>query len=162
MVEFIGMIKVNVVKGINLAVRDMVSSDPYAILTLGQQSVKTRVIRKNLNPVWNESLMLSIPENIPPLKVVVYDKDTFSYDDFMGDAEIEIQPLVTAAQAHERSEIHESMQLEKSVEDKENTLEKDGLITVVDGKVKQDLSVQLQNVETGVLEIEIECLPLTQ
>lgn len=37
MVEFIGMIKVNVVKGTNLAVRDMVTSDPYVMLTLGQQ-----------------------------------------------------------------------------------------------------------------------------
>ena len=37
MVEFIGMLKVKVVKGTNLAVRDMLSSDPYVILTLGQQ-----------------------------------------------------------------------------------------------------------------------------
>ncbi|GMI80325.1 hypothetical protein like AT3G07940 [Hibiscus trionum] len=162
MVEFIGMIKVNVVKGTNLAVRDMVSSDPYVILTLGQQSVKTRVIKNNLNPVWNESLMLSIPEHVPPLKVIVYDKDTFSHDDFMGEAEIDIQPLVTAAQAHERSEINESMQLGKSVASKDNTLEKDGIITVTDGKVKQDISVRLQKVERGVLDIELECVPLTQ
>ncbi|XP_022748355.1 probable ADP-ribosylation factor GTPase-activating protein AGD11 isoform X3 [Durio zibethinus] len=69
MVEFVGLVKVNVVKGTNLAVRDVLSSDPYVILALGQQSVKTRVIKNNLNPVWNERLMLSIPENIPPLKV---------------------------------------------------------------------------------------------
>ncbi|KAK4345204.1 hypothetical protein RND71_035380 [Anisodus tanguticus] len=74
MVEFIGLIKVNVVRGTNLAVRDVVTSDPYVILSLGSQLVKTRVIKNNLNPVWNEKLMLSIPENIPPLKVLVYDR----------------------------------------------------------------------------------------
>ncbi|KAK8609304.1 hypothetical protein V6N13_061753 [Hibiscus sabdariffa] len=57
----------------------------------------------------------------------------------MGDAEIDIQPLVTAAQAHERSEIDESMQLGELVASKDNTLEKDCIITVTDGKVKQDL-----------------------
>ncbi|XVF00275.1 hypothetical protein REPUB_Repub03eG0271100 [Reevesia pubescens] len=162
MVEFIGLVKVNVVKGTNLAVRDVVTSDPYVILSLGQQSVKTRVIKNNLNPVWNESLMLSIPENIPPLKVLVYDKDTFSTDDFMGDAEIDIQPLVAAAKAFENSEIQESMQLGKWVASKDNTLVKDGIITLIDGKVKQEISLSLQNVERGVLEIELECVPLTQ
>ncbi|XP_022764781.1 probable ADP-ribosylation factor GTPase-activating protein AGD11 [Durio zibethinus] len=162
MVEFIGLVKVNVVKGTNLAVRDMVTSDPYVILALGQQSVKTRVIKNNLNPVWNESLMLSIPENIPPLKVLVYDKDTFSSDDFMGDAEIDIQPLVAAAKAYENSELQESTQLGKWVASRDNTLVKDGIITLIDGKVKQEISLRLQNVERGVLEIELECVPLTQ
>ena len=37
MVEFVGLVKVNVVKGTNLAVRDMMTSDPYVILALGQQ-----------------------------------------------------------------------------------------------------------------------------
>ncbi|XP_022748350.1 probable ADP-ribosylation factor GTPase-activating protein AGD11 isoform X1 [Durio zibethinus] len=162
MVEFVGLVKVNVVKGTNLAVRDVLSSDPYVILALGQQSVKTRVIKNNLNPVWNERLMLSIPENIPPLKVLVYDKDTFTTDDFMGDAEIDIQPLVAAAKAYEKSEIQESMQLGKWVASKDNTLVKDGVITLIDGKVKQEISLRLQNVERGVLEIELECVPLTQ
>ncbi|MBA0624292.1 hypothetical protein Godav_009676 [Gossypium davidsonii] len=162
MVEFVGLIKVNVVKGTNLAVRDMLSSDPYVILALGHQSVRTRVIKNNLNPVWNESLMLSIPENIPPLRVIVYDKDTFTTDDFMGDAEIDIQPLVAAAKAYEKSEIHEPLQLGKCVANRDNNFLKDGIINLADGKVKQEISFRLQNVERGILEIELECVPLTQ
>ncbi|PIM98745.1 putative Ca2+-dependent phospholipid-binding protein [Handroanthus impetiginosus] len=162
MVEFVGLIKVNIVRGTNLAVRDMVTSDPYVILSLGNQSVKTRVIKNNLNPVWNESLMLSIPENIPPLKLLVYDKDTFSTDDFMGDAEIDIQPLLSAAKASEVSSISESTQLGKWKASQENMLVSDGVITLEDGRVKQEISIKLQNVERGVLEIELECVPLTQ
>ncbi|MCD9640009.1 putative ADP-ribosylation factor GTPase-activating protein agd11 [Datura stramonium] len=162
MVEFIGLIKVNVVRGTNLAVRDVVTSDPYVILSLGSQSVKTRVIKNNLNPVWNEKLMLSIPENVPPLKVLVYDKDTFTTDDFMGEAEIDIQPLVTAAKASENSTLCESMPLGKWKASKDNTLVKDGIINLIDGKVKQEITVKLQNVERGVLEIGLECVPLTQ
>ncbi|KAL6565463.1 putative ADP-ribosylation factor GTPase-activating protein agd11 [Orobanche hederae] len=162
MVEFVGLIKVNIVRGTNLAIRDMVTSDPYVILSLGNQSMKTRVIKNNLNPVWNESLMLSIPENIPPLKLLVYDKDTFSTDDFMGNAEIDIQPLLSAAKASESSSINESTQLGKWKASQENTLVKDGVITLEDGRVKQEISIKLQNVERGVLEIELECVPLTQ
>ncbi|KGN52311.1 probable ADP-ribosylation factor GTPase-activating protein AGD11 [Cucumis sativus] len=162
MIEFVGLIKVNVVRGTNLAVRDVVTSDPYVILSLGHQSVKTRVIKSSLNPVWNESLMLSIPDYIPPLKVLVYDKDTFSTDDFMGEAEIDINPLLTAARACERSTICEPMQLGKWVASKENTLAKDGIISLVDGKIRQDISLKLQNVERGVLEMELECVPLSQ
>ncbi|XAR63525.1 hypothetical protein NMG60_11023487 [Bertholletia excelsa] len=162
MVEFVGLIKVNVVRGTNLAVRDMVSSDPYVILSIGSQSVKTTVIKNNLNPVWNEQLMLSIPDDIPPLKVLVYDKDRFTTDDFMGDAEIDIQPLVSAAIASENSNSWEPMQLGKWEAGKDNTLIKDGIITFEDGKVRQEIAIRLQNVERGVLEIELECLPLTQ
>ncbi|KAJ8449897.1 hypothetical protein Cgig2_029259 [Carnegiea gigantea] len=60
--EFIGTLKVKVVKGTNLAVRDMLSSDPYVILNLGKQTVQTTVVRSNLNPIWNEVLTLSVPE----------------------------------------------------------------------------------------------------
>lgn len=37
MIDFIGILKVKVLKGINLAVRDMLSSDPYVVLTFGNQ-----------------------------------------------------------------------------------------------------------------------------
>lgn len=162
MVEFIGLIKVNVIRGKNLVVRDLVTSDPYVILTLGHQSMKTRVIKSNLNPVWNEMLMLSIPEPVPPLKLQVYDKDTFSTDDRMGEAEIDIQPLVSAAKAFESSNMEEPIQLGKWLASDDNTLVKDSVISFVDGKFKQDITLKLKNVDKGELEIELECVPLSQ
>ncbi|KAI3800702.1 hypothetical protein L1987_28796 [Smallanthus sonchifolius] len=164
MVEFVGMIKVNVVSGTNLAIRDVRSSDPYVMLSLGNQSMKTRVIKNNLNPVWNEKLMFSIPSDIPPLKVNVFDKDKFSTDDFMGKAEIDIRPLVSAAKAFENGIANgPSKQLEKMDDGKyKNTLVNDGMITAAEGKIKQDIALKLQNVESGELQIEIECVALTQ
>lgn len=73
----------------------------------------------------------------------VYDKDTFSTDDFMGDAEIDIEPLLAAAKATESST-------------------RGGGITFQSGRVKQVVCIHLQNVERGALEIEVECMPLTQ
>ncbi|KAL1811700.1 hypothetical protein ACET3Z_021765 [Daucus carota] len=162
MVEFIGLIKVKTVKGSNLAVRDLTTSDPYLILSLGNQSVKTDPVMNSLNPVWKDMLMLSIPGDIPPLKLHVYDKDTFTTDDYMGEAEIDIQPLVTAAKAADTCRSGESMPLGKLVASKDNTLISDGIISLVDGKVKQDLILELQNVESGVLEVELECVALVQ
>ncbi|XP_042416038.1 probable ADP-ribosylation factor GTPase-activating protein AGD11 isoform X2 [Zingiber officinale] len=150
------------IRGTNLAIRDVVSSDPYVILSLGHQSMKTRVIKSNLNPIWNEKLMLSIPDPIPPLKLQVYDKDTFSTDDHMGEAQIDIQPLVAAAKAYENSGISESMQLGKWLASEDNTLVKDSIISLDQGRVKQEITLKLQNVERGELEIELECVPLSQ
>lgn len=68
MVEFIGLLKVKVIKGTNLAIRDMLSSDPYVVLTLGHQA-QTTIIQSNLNPVWNEELMLSVPQGFGTVKM---------------------------------------------------------------------------------------------
>lgn len=93
---------------------------------------------------------------------LVYDKDTFSTDDHMGEAEIDIQPLVSAAKAYENSTISESMQLGKWLASDDNTLVKDSVIYLMDGKVKQDITLRLKKVERGHLEIELECVPLSQ
>lgn len=71
MVEFIGMLKIKVIKGTNLAIRDMLSSDPYVVLALGKQKVQTTVVKSNLNPVWNEELMLSVPQDYGAVKLVI-------------------------------------------------------------------------------------------
>lgn len=73
----------------------------------------------------------------------VYDKDMFSTDDF----EVDIEPLFSAARATESSSSSSS---------------DGGGITFQPGKVKQVVCIHLQNVERGALEIEVECMPLTQ
>ncbi|KAJ9565690.1 hypothetical protein OSB04_001656 [Centaurea solstitialis] len=197
MVEFVGLIKANVVRGTDLAIRDVRSSDPYVMLTLGNQSMKTRVIKNCLNPVWNEKLMLSIPDNVPLLKVSVFDKDKFTTDDFMGEAEIDIEPLVSAAKAMESCKVNEpltphvkpvegkdqanegvitlaevlaSCNLEELLaRDVEPTEGKDenaqgnyGVITLAEGMARQEICVKLQKVESGQVQIELECMTLSQ
>ncbi|XP_076960602.1 ADP-ribosylation factor GTPase-activating protein AGD12-like isoform X1 [Bidens hawaiensis] len=162
MVEFIGVLKITVIKGTNLAVRDMLSSDPYVVLTLGHQKAQTTVRNSNLNPVWNEELMLSVPQNYKPVKVQVFDHDTFSADDIMGEAEIDIQPLITSAMAFGDAGILEDMQIGKWLKSQDNALLEDSIVNIIDGKVTQEVTLKLQNVESGEIDLRIEWTPLEQ
>jgi Ca2+-dependent lipid-binding protein len=54
-----GVIRIHVVEARNLVNRDISfikkgRSDPYAMITVGNQTFKTKTIDNNLNPVWNE------------------------------------------------------------------------------------------------------------
>ncbi|XP_052488904.1 ADP-ribosylation factor GTPase-activating protein AGD12-like isoform X2 [Gossypium raimondii] len=129
-VEYIGLLKVKVVKGINLAIRDMLTSDPYVVLTLGKQQV--------------------------------YDYDTFSADDIMGEAEIDIQPLITSAMVYGDPEMFSNMQIGKWLKSQDNALIEDSIVNIIDGKVKQQVSLKLQNVECGEIYLQLEWLPLDQ
>ncbi|KAG6519598.1 hypothetical protein ZIOFF_023094 [Zingiber officinale] len=164
--QFIGDLKVKVVRGSNLAIRDMFSSDPYVILTLGEQAMfqkaQTTVKQSNLNPVWNEELKFSVPENYVTLKLQVYDQDVFSADDIMGEAEIDLQPLITAAMAFGDPELLGNMQIGKWLQTNDNALIDDSTINIIDGKVKQEVFLKLQNVESGEIELELEWTPLDE
>jgi len=92
----------------------------------------------------------------------VFDKDLFSADDHMGDVEVDIHPLLTVAKAYESSSFSESTQLGKCLASEDNTLVRDSLISLVDGRILQEISLKLKNVECGELDIELECVPLTQ
>ncbi|BFG28213.1 ADP-ribosylation factor GTPase-activating protein AGD12 [Prunus yedoensis var. nudiflora] len=162
MVEFIGLLKVKVIRGTNLAIRDMMTSDPYVILTLGQQTLQTTIIKSNLNPVWNEELMLSVPQQFGALQLQVFDHDTFSADDIMGEAEVDLQPLITSAMAFGDAGMFGNMQIGKWLKSNDNALIDDSTVNIVDGKVKQEVSLKLQNVECGEIDLELEWMPLDQ
>ncbi|WOK92015.1 hypothetical protein Cni_G00706 [Canna indica] len=160
--EFIGELKVKVVRGLNLAVRDMLTSDPYVILTLGQQKAQTTVKKSNLNPIWNEELKFSVPQRYGALKLQVYDHDMFSADDIMGEAEVDLQPMITAAMAFGDAELLGNMQIGRWLKTNDNALIKDSTVNIVEGKVKQEVYLKLQNVECGEIELELEWVPLDE
>ncbi|KAJ4816644.1 Calcium-dependent ARF-type GTPase activating protein family [Rhynchospora pubera] len=160
--EFVGTLNVKVIKGTNLAVRDIRSSDPYVVLNLGHQKVQTTVKQSDLNPVWDEMFKLKVPQHYGPLKLQVYDHDFFSADDIMGEAEVDLQPMVTSALAFGDPSVFGDMQIGKWFKTNDNALIRDSTVNIVDGKIKQEVSLKLQNVESGDLDLELEWVSLEE
>eukprot|EP01018_Ginkgo_biloba_P023185 Gb_02477 [translate_table: standard] len=160
--EMSGLLKVRVVKGMRLAVRDLFpSSDPYVVLKFGTQMVKTRVIKRNLNPVWDQELTLNLTTPLCPLKVEVFDKDTFTADDKMGDAEIDLQHLASAVRMTKvLTRTSTAIQVRKVAASKTNYLAKDSCILFVDGTMIQEVCLRLHNVECGELELQLKWVDL--
>jgi hypothetical protein len=71
------------------------SSDPYVIFVLGMNSAKSKTIKRNVNPVWNEVFGFRIKEEDKNavLSMLVFDFDNFTPDDFIGSAEINLSDL---------------------------------------------------------------------
>ncbi len=61
-------------------------SDPFVVLKLGNVSHKTKVIKKNLNPVWSETFTFHnhINTDRDTLCLEVWDWDRFSKDDLLS------------------------------------------------------------------------------
>ncbi|KAK1629810.1 hypothetical protein QYE76_004125 [Lolium multiflorum] len=87
----LGVLKVVVASGTNLAIRDFTSSDPYVVVRLADKHAKTKVINSCLNPVWNEEMVFSIEEPVGVIKFEVFDRDRFKSDDKMGHAFLDLQ-----------------------------------------------------------------------
>lgn len=92
----------------------------------------------------------------------VFDHDVISANDLMGEAEIDLQPMITSALAFGDAEMFENMQIGKWLKSDDNALIDDSAVVIVDGKVKQEVSLKLQNVESGEVYLELEWMPLDQ
>lgn len=150
-----GLLRIHVKRGIDLAIRDFRSSDPYIIITMGKQKLKTRVVKKNLNPEWNENLTLFVSDQIFPVKLAVYDRDRFSRDDKMGDAEIDIQPFIEAVKLR-LEELPNGTILRKIHPNRQNCLAEESCIVWCNGKVVQHMFLRLRNVECGEIELQLQ------
>ncbi|KAB1212290.1 ADP-ribosylation factor GTPase-activating protein AGD12 [Morella rubra] len=181
--NLLGLLRIRVKRGINLAVRDVRSSDPYVVVKMGKQVVlpslsylplisssssyswllfmklKTRVIKKDVNPVWNEDLTLSITDSNLPIHLTVFDHDTFTRDDKMGDAEFDIKAYIDALRMN-LQDLPNGTIITRVQPSRQNCLAEESCIMWNEGKVVQDLCLRLRNVECGELEIQLQWIDL--
>lgn len=91
---FAYLLTIHLKEGRNLVIRDRCgTSDPYVKFKLnGKTLYKSKVIYKNLNPVWDEIVVLPIQSLDQKLRVKVYDRD-LTTSDFMGSAFVILSEL---------------------------------------------------------------------
>ncbi|XP_051146282.1 protein C2-DOMAIN ABA-RELATED 7-like [Andrographis paniculata] len=153
--DVLGLLKIRVQKGINLAVRDTLSSDPYCVITCENQRVRTKVVKRNCNPVWSEELTIYIKDLEDPIVLSVYDKDTFSGDDNMGHANIDIIPLIECLKMGLEN-LPDGTKVERVQPTRSNCLADESCVVWEQGKMTQDMSLRLKDVECGEVAIQIE------
>ncbi|KAM4528559.1 multiple C2 and transmembrane domain-containing protein 1-like isoform 2-T2 [Odontesthes bonariensis] len=88
-------LEIELKRGHNLAIRDRGgTSDPYVKFKLaGKEVFRSKIIHKNLNPVWDEKATLIVDSLSEPLYVKVFDYDFGLQDDFMGSAFLYLESL---------------------------------------------------------------------
>ncbi|XP_043805173.1 protein C2-DOMAIN ABA-RELATED 11-like isoform X2 [Manihot esculenta] len=125
--EQVGLLKVTVVQGKKLVIRDFKSSDPYVVVKLGNQEV--------------------------------FDKDRFKADDKMGHAQLNLQPIVSAARLKQILQVCSGETiLRKAVPDSDNCLARESSISCINGEVVQSVWLRLCAVESGEIELKIKLI----
>ncbi|XP_057730581.1 protein C2-DOMAIN ABA-RELATED 7-like [Arachis stenosperma] len=155
METILGFIKLRINRGINLAKRDAYSSDPYVVVKMGEQKLKTAFIRKNINPVWNEELTLYVKDVATPIYLQVFDKDTFTKDDEMGDAVIDLRPYIECHLIGMES-MPDGCVVKRIQPNRTNCLAEESTCFWRNGSIVQRMMLRLKNVECGEIECEIE------
>ncbi|KAL0309217.1 UNVERIFIED_CONTAM: phloem protein 2 [Sesamum radiatum] len=93
-----GTLEVLLVSAKGLDDTDFLSSmDPYAIITCRTQEKKSSVASgAGSSPEWNETFLFIVSGGVTELKIKILDKDTFTDDDFVGEATIPLEPVFAA------------------------------------------------------------------
>lgn len=73
--------------------------DPFVVTSLGRKTLRTRVIRHNLNPVFNEKMVFQVMKHEQSYTIgfTVVDRDKLSGNDFVASASFPLQTLIQAA-----------------------------------------------------------------
>lgn len=92
----LGVMGIKVIEAKNLMQTDskFEKIDPYVVIQQGIREKRT-TIGSGRNPAWNE--LLEFPIEVPEseeLQIVLYDRDKFSDDDFLGQARINVSVIV--------------------------------------------------------------------
>ena len=70
------------------------TSDPYVKVKIrGKCVYKSKIVHRNLNPLWNEKFELPVDDINTDLVFKVYDFDRLTADDDMGEASVDLGSL---------------------------------------------------------------------
>lgn len=127
-------LRIHLRRGRDLVARDKSgTSDPYVKFKInGRLLYKSKIIYRDLNPLWDEIFTLPVEDPFIPVHIKVFDYDWGLQDDFMGSAYLDlttfelgksedvILPLEDVNKSEAMGEIHlTATLLPKSQEDKE-------------------------------------------
>ncbi|KAI9834339.1 MAG: hypothetical protein M1826_004265 [Phylliscum demangeonii] len=73
--------------------------DPFVVASLGKKTYRTRVIRHNLNPVYDEKMIFQVlpHEQTYHVSFSIVDRDKLSGNDFVGTANLTLADVIAAA-----------------------------------------------------------------
>lgn len=87
------ILKLMILEAQSLIPVDLVgSSDPFCIITFASCSYKTKVVKRNLNPVWDQKLAISLDpatQEKAGIAFSVHDRDHLSSSDLIGNVTLE-------------------------------------------------------------------------
>ncbi|PGH18364.1 phosphatidylserine decarboxylase [Helicocarpus griseus UAMH5409] len=99
-----GIVFMEIVKILDLppernVTRTSFDMDPFVVTSLGRKTLRTRVIRHNLNPVYEEKMVFQVMkhEQAYTINFTVIDRDKLSGNDFVASTNFPLQTLVLSA-----------------------------------------------------------------
>ncbi|KAM9223899.1 multiple C2 and transmembrane domain-containing protein 2 isoform 1-T1 [Leptosomus discolor] len=99
-IKDIGFLQVKVLKAVDLLAADFSGkSDPFCVLELGNDSLQTHTVYKNLNPEWNKVFTFPIKDIHDVLEVTVFDEDGDKPPDFLGKVAIPLLSIRNGKQS---------------------------------------------------------------
>lgn len=87
-------LQVRIIEARNIPAMDLNGlSDPYVKVQLGRQKFKTKVVKKSLNPQWDEEFGFRVDDLNEELVVYVLDEDKYFNDDFVGQLRVPVSKV---------------------------------------------------------------------
>src|SRR5690606_22295372 len=79
-----------------LVTRTGFDMDPFVVVSLGKKVYRTKHVRHNLNPVYDEKMVFQVlrHEQNYSINFTVIDRDKLSGNDFVGEAAFSLQEIV--------------------------------------------------------------------
>ncbi|KAE8150247.1 phosphatidylserine decarboxylase-domain-containing protein [Aspergillus avenaceus] len=98
-IVFMEIVKVTDLPPERNVTRTSFDMDPFVVTSLGRKTLRTPVIRHNLNPTYNEKMVFQVMkhEQSYTISFTVMDRDKFSGNDFVASASFPLQTLIQAA-----------------------------------------------------------------